>query len=162
MIVSALVLNFVPDKEKALAEMKRVARTGATVAYYVWDYPGGGVEFMRAFWEAATTLDRNAADLTEDRRFPFCTPDGLTDLAKRAGLASVDYTKIEMPAVFKNFEDYWRPFTLGAGPAPGYCMSLDPQARQRLKEKLHDSLPCSEDGSILLRTRAWAVKAMVP
>jgi hypothetical protein len=67
-----------------------------------------------------------------------------------------------MPAVFKNFEDYWRPFTLGAGPAPGYCMSLDPQARQRLKEKLHDSLPCSEDGSILLRTRAWAVKAMVP
>lgn len=160
-IVSALVLNFVPNKEKALAEMKRVARPGATVGFYVWDYPGGGVEFMHAFWRAATALDPNAVDLTEDKRFPFCTPDGLADLARRGGLASVDCTAIEMPTVFKDFQDYWHPFTLGAGPAPGYCMSLDPQARQRLKEKLHNSLPRCEDGSIPLKTRAWAVKALV-
>ena len=160
-VVSALVLNFVPDKEKALAEMKRVARVGATVAFYVWDYPGGGVEFMRAFWNAATALDPNALDLTEDRRFPFCTPDRLTDWATRAGLTSVDWTPIEVPTVFKDFEDYWHPFTLGAGPAPGYCMSLEPEARERLREKLHDALPRSEDGSIPLKTRAWAIKGAV-
>jgi SAM-dependent methyltransferase len=160
-IVSALVLNFVPDKEKALAEMKRVARSGATVGFYVWDYPGGGVEFLYAFWKAAIALDPNALDLTEDRRFPFCTPDGLIDLAKGAGLESIDCTRIEVPTVFKDFQDYWDPFTLGAGPAPGYCMSLNPQARQRLKEKLHDSLPRCKDGSIPLKTRAWAVRAMV-
>ncbi|UVK37750.1 class I SAM-dependent methyltransferase [Mesorhizobium sp. AR10] len=161
MVVSALVLNFIPDKEKALAEMGRVARGGATVGFYVWDYPGGGVEFMRAFWTAATALDPGAIDLTEDRRFPFCTPDGLTNLAKKAGLVSIDCTKIEMPAVFRDFEDYWHPFTLGAGPAPGYCMSLQPQARQRLMEKLRDSLPRGEAGSIPLKTRAWAVRAKV-
>ena len=122
-IVSALVLNFIPDKNKALSEMKRVARIAAIVGFYVWDYPGGGIEFMRAFWRAATSLDPKALDLTEDRRFPFCTPDGLTDLAKRAGLTSVDCSPIEIPTVFKDFEDYWHPFTLGAGPAPGYCMS---------------------------------------
>jgi SAM-dependent methyltransferase len=160
-IVSALVLNFVPDKEKVLAEMKRVARRGATVAFYVWDYPGGGVEFMRAFWTAATALDPSARDLTEDKRFPFCTPDRLTGLVKKAGLISVACEQIEMPTVFKDFEDYWHPFTLGAGPAPGYCMSLDPDARQRLKQRLHDSLPRGEDGSIPLKTRAWAVKAIV-
>lgn len=159
-IVSALVLNFVPDREKALAEMKRVARAGGTVGFYVWDYPGGGVEFMRAFWNAATALDPDALDLTEGRRFPFCTPDGLTDLAMTAGLASVDCTAIEVATVFRDFEDYWRPFTLGAGPAPGYCMSLDPAARQRLKEKLHGSLPRREDGSIPLKARAWAIKAL--
>lgn len=161
MIVSALVLNFVPDKQKALAEMKRVARAGATVAFYVWDYPGGGVEFMRAFWTAATALDPNAHDLTEDKRFPFCTPDGLTDLAKAVGLTSVEYAPIEAPTVFRDFEDYWRPFTLGAGPAPGYCMSLNPESRQRLRERLHDSLRRGEDGSISLMTRAWAVKGLV-
>ncbi|TIP61045.1 MAG: class I SAM-dependent methyltransferase [Mesorhizobium sp.] len=161
MVVSALVLNFVPDKQKALAEMQRVARPGATIGFYVWDYPGGGVEFMRAFWTAATALDPGAIDLTEDRRFPFCTQDGLTDLAKKAGLVSIDSTRIEMPAVFKDFEDYWRPFTLGAGPAPGYCMSLDPAARQRLMERLRDRLPRGEGGSIPLKTRAWAVKAKV-
>jgi SAM-dependent methyltransferase len=157
-VVSALVLNFVPDKVKALAEMRRVARAGGTVGFYVWDYPGGGVEFMRAFWTAATALDPAARDLTEDKRFPFCTPDGLADLAARAGLAPVACAAIEAPTVFRDFDDYWRPFTLGAGPAPGYCASLATEARERLRQKLHDTLPRQQDGSIALKVRAWAVK----
>ena len=159
--VSALVLNFVPDREKALAEMKRATRAGGKVGFYVWDYPGGGVEFMRAFWKAAAALDENARDLTEDRRFPYCTQDGLADLARRAGLASVESAPIEVATIFKDFEDFWRPFTLGAGPAPGYCASLDPEARQRLRERLQEDLPRREDGSIPLKARAWAVKAAV-
>jgi hypothetical protein len=51
--------------------------------------------------------------------------------------------------------------TLGAGPAPGYCASLDPEAQQRLMEKLNGSLPRREDGSIPLKARAWAIKAAV-
>jgi SAM-dependent methyltransferase len=160
-VVSGLVLNFVPDKERALAEMLRVARRPATIAFYVWDYPGGGVEFMRAFWTAATALNTSAADLTEDKRFPLCSADGLIDLAKRAGLASADVTAIEMPTVFKNFEDSWHPFTLGTGPAPGYCASLAPEARQQLKDKLNESLPQREDGSIHLKARAWAIRATI-
>jgi SAM-dependent methyltransferase len=158
-VVSGLVLNFVPDKARALAEMKRVARPGARIGFYVWDYAGGGVEFMRAFWQAAISLNPQAVDLAENRRFPFCTPEGLADLAGRAGLAPVDCAPIEVPTVFADFDDYWQPFTLGAGPAPGYCASLAPEARQQLKEKLQHDLPRREDGSIHLKTRAWAVKA---
>jgi len=160
-IVSALALNFIPDRERALAEMKRVARTGATIGFYVWDYPGGGVEFMRVFWNAASALDRNALELAEGKRFPFCTSDGLKGLARRAGLKSVDCAAIEVPTVFKDFEDYWHPFTLGAGPAPGYCASLEPRARQLLKESLQQRLSPRDDGSIALKVRAWAVKARV-
>ena len=160
-IASALMLNFVPDRQKALAEMKRVTRPGAKIGFYVWDYPGGGIEFMRAFWRAATALDPNALDLTEDKRFPFCTREGLTRLAEGAGLASVESTAVEAETVFKDFEDFWYPFTLGAGPAPGYCMSLSPDARERLREKLRADLPSEEDGSIRLRARAWAIKAAV-
>lgn len=157
--VSALVLNFVPDKPKALAEMKRVVRPGSTIGFYVWDYPGGGVEFMRAFWQAASTLDEAARDLTEDRRFPYCTREGLTDLARRAGLHDVESVSLEIPTVFRDFDDYWRPFTLGAGPAPGYCASLAPDARERLRLSLQGTLPRAADGSIPLKARAWAVKA---
>jgi SAM-dependent methyltransferase len=160
-IASALVLNFVPDRDKALVEMKRVARAGGKIGFYVWDYPGGGVEFMHAFWNAAAALDPAARELAEDKRFPFCTPDGLTGLVSGAGLTRVECTPIEVPTLFRDFEDYWRPFTLGAGPAPGYCVSLPADAQQRLKEKLHDSLPRREDGSIPLKARAWAVKAAV-
>jgi SAM-dependent methyltransferase len=159
--VSALVLNFVPDKGKALGEMKRVVRPGGTVAFYVWDYPGGGVEFIRAFWSAAVALDPAARDLTEDRRFPYCTPEGLCALADAAGLNRVECAPLEVATVFRDFEDYWHPFTLGTGPAPGYCANLDPEARQRLKEKLHDSLPRREDGSIALAARAWAIRSVV-
>ena len=81
-IVSGLVLNFVSDRDKALAEMKRAARPGAVVGFYVWDYPGGGVEFMRAFWTSATRLDPAAADLNEHRRFPFCTLEALRELER--------------------------------------------------------------------------------
>lgn len=159
-IVAALVLNFVPDRGKALAEMKRVARPGGRIAFYVWDYPGGGIAFMRAFWNAATALDPAARDLTEDRRFPFCTREGLTDLAKSAGLEAVECQPLEAPTIFRDFEDFWQPFTLGAGPAPGYCVSLAPEARERLKEKLQRDLPREADGSIHLKARAWAVRGL--
>ena len=47
----------------------------------------------------------------------------------------VDWTPIEVTTVLRDFEDYWHPFTLGAGPAPGYCVNLEPEARQRLRER---------------------------
>jgi SAM-dependent methyltransferase len=160
-IVSALMLNFVPARDRVLAGMRRTARPGGTVAFYVWDYPGGGLELVHAFWKAAASLDPAAAALSEDRRFPFCTPELLAELAARAGLVGIETVAIEVPTVFRDFEDYWRPFTLGAGPAPGYCASLDPAALQRLRDRLHDSLPRAADGTIPLTARAWALKARV-
>jgi SAM-dependent methyltransferase len=160
-VVSALVLNFVPDKPKALAEARRVTRPGGKIGFYVWDYPGGGIELMRAFWRAATSLDPSASELSEDLRFSFCTPEGLAALARDAGLSGVDCTAIEVPTVFRDFEDYWRPFTFGTGPAPGYCAGLAPEAQQRLRERLRESLPPRGDGTIALKARAWAVKAIV-
>jgi SAM-dependent methyltransferase len=157
--VSALVLNFIPERAQALAEMKRATRPGGTVGFYVWDYPGGGMGLMRAFWQAAASLDAGAADLTEDKRFPFCTPEGLSALAREAGLDATECSAIEVPTNFKDFDDYWRPFTLGTGPAPGYCASLGADARERLKERLQASLPRAADGSIPLTARAWAVRA---
>jgi SAM-dependent methyltransferase len=159
-VVSALVLNFVPDRLKALGEMRRAARSGGTVAFYVWDYPGAGVEFMRAFWDAATALDPKAQDLGEARRFPFCNRDDLTQLARDAGLGSVQSVAIEEPTVFSDFDDFWQPFTLGTGPAPGYCMSLDAKARERLRHRLETTLPRAADGSIPLKVRAWAIKGL--
>lgn len=160
--VSALVLNFVPDRARALAEMRRVLRPRGRIGFYVWDYPGGGVGFMHAFWHAAAALDPAAADLTEDRRFPFCTRDALMALAQSAGLEGVEARAIEIPTVFRDFDDFWRPFTLGAGPAPGYCASLAPAQREALRARLDRDLPRAADASIPLTARAWAVKGRTP
>lgn len=157
-VVSGLVLNFVPDRPTALAEMRRALRPGGTAAFYVWDYPGGGLGFLRAFWTAALALDPGAAELIEERRFPFCTMEGLVGLAEAAGLSGVSATALEFPTAFRDFDDFWRPFTLGAGPAPGYCAALAPEARERLREALAQGLPRAGDGSIRLKGRAWAVR----
>ncbi|MCM2500581.1 hypothetical protein [Neorhizobium galegae] len=113
---------------------------------------------MRAFWTAATELDPGARDLTEDRRFRFCTGWGLADLAHRAGFSHVKTMKIEAPTRFQNFDDFWHPFTLGAGPAPGYFVNLKTTEREKLREKLRQGLPTAEDGSITLNKRAWAIR----
>ena len=59
-IASALALNFVQDRDLALAEIRRAARPGAMIGFYVWDYPGGGLEFIHALWQAAIALDPTA------------------------------------------------------------------------------------------------------
>ena len=159
--VSGLVLNFVPDGAKAVNEMRRVVRAGGLVGFYVWDYPGGGVEFMRAFWSAAIALDPSAADLSEAARFPFCTREALLELAADCGLRNPEGTALEAPTVFADFDDFWRPFTLGAGPAPpGYCASRATDARERLRQRLLETLSAGADGHIAMRVRAWAIKAV--
>ncbi len=40
--IMALVIHFVAEPTKALAEMARVVRPGGSVASYVWDYSIGG------------------------------------------------------------------------------------------------------------------------
>ena len=159
-VASALVLNFVPDIPKALSEMKRVVRPGGTVAFYVWDYPGGGIGFMRAFWNAAIALDPGASSFAEGKRFQFCTSAELTGLVTNAGLQSVDCAAMEIPTVFADFDDFWHPFTLGTGPAPGYCVSLSDEAREKLRMKLSDDLPRQDNGTIALNARAWAIRSV--
>lgn len=156
-IVSGLVLNFVPDPRKATTEMRRVARPGGVVAAYVWDY-AGKMELMRYFWDAAIELNPRAADLDEGRRFPICAPDRLEALFSAAGLSEVETTTIDVPTVFRDFVDYWSPFLGGQGPAPGYVMSLTEAERGALREFLRRLLPTQADGSIRLVARAWAVK----
>lgn len=159
-VVSALVLNFIPDQRAALLEMARVTRNEGTIAAYVWDY-AGKMELMRVFWDTAVELNPTARDLDEGARFPMCRPDALENLFAGAGLQGIDVKPIDIPTPFANFDDYWRPFLGGQGPAPAYAMSLDEIARERLRNRIRERLPTELNGSISLIARAWAVRASV-
>lgn len=159
-VVSGLVLNFVPDQRAALAEMARVTCKGGTVAAYVWDY-AGKMELIRYFWDAAVELDPNAAKLDEGLRFPSCHPEALGAIFVGAGLVGVEVKPIDIPTQFSSFDDYWRPFLGGQGPAPAYAMSLDEAARAQLRERIRGRMPIRKNGAIPLTARAWATRATV-
>jgi SAM-dependent methyltransferase len=162
-VVSGLVLNFVPaaDQMGTVTGMYHTARGGGVVAAYVWDY-AGGMQLMRHFWDAVVALDPAAQEFDEGRRFPLCQPDPLTTLFRGAGLRDVAVRAIDVPTVFRNFDDYWAPFLGGQGPAPGYALSLDEDQRAVLMEHIRSRLPVAPDGSIRLTARAWAVRGSRP
>jgi SAM-dependent methyltransferase len=155
-VVSGLVLNFVPEPARAVAEMRRVVRPGGTVAAYVWDYVGE-MELMRVFWDTAVELFPQAHAIDEGIRFAAC------DLPRLESLFGVELDEvvgraITIPTVFASFDDYWHPFLGGTGPAPAFTVSLPPDEQARLRETLRARLPATADGAISLKARAWAVK----
>lgn len=158
--VSGLVLNFVPQPIEMVNEMARVTKVGGTVATYLWDY-AAGMQLIRTFWDAVIAVNPQDAKLDEATRFPICQPDLMSALFRDVGLSQVETRAIEIPTVFRNFEDYWSPFLGGQGPAPTYLSSLDTVTQQRIRAAVQERLPTSPDGSIRLTARAWAVRGIV-
>ena len=109
----------------------------------------------------AQELPARMKELDEGRRFPICQPEALTQLFRNAGLAEVEVRSIEIPTVFRDFDDFWSPFLGGQGPAPTYAASLDETRRTALRERLRAGLPTEADGSIRLTARAWAARSIV-
>jgi len=155
--VSALVLNFVPDVPGALASMRSRVHPDGVIAACVWDY-ADGMQFLRHFWDEAIALDPTAAALDEGRRFPLCRAGALEPAFRAAGLDDVEAGALEVPTVFDDFDEYWRPFLGGTGPAPAYVASLDAARRDALRQALHLRLPRNPAGHIALRARAWTAR----
>jgi SAM-dependent methyltransferase len=158
-VTSALALNFFPDPEAAVEEMRRIAAPDGLVSACVWDY-SGRMEFLRRFWDCAAAVDPHASDLDEGRRFPICRPDPLEALFRGAGLGRVVCESIEIPTRFSTFAELWTPFLGGTGPAPSYVASLESHRREALAERLDRSLPREPDGAISLVARAWVVRGV--
>jgi len=155
-IASLLAFNFFPDAEASLQEMQRLLSPGGTVSACVWDY-AAGMEFLRHFWDAAIAVDPGARALDEGQRFPICHPDRLRSLFQEADLDGVRIAALDIPTEFDGFDDVWRPFMGGTGPAPSYLASLDPGGRAAVARQLATRLPTAPDGAIRLTARAWAV-----
>ena len=158
--VSGLVLNFVPDHKAMASEMARVTKAGGKVAAYVWDY-GQDMEMMRHFWNAAIAVSPDDSKLDQAERFPICQPEPLHTLFREIGLRAVSCRAIDIPTVFRNFDDYWTPFLGKQGAAPTYLASVDDVTHEKIRAALETRLVPSADGTIALRARAWAVQGTV-
>jgi len=157
-VASALVLNFIPDRPPALAEMRRVARPGGLVAAYVWDFaeelsPSGPLRrAMRRFGAEVPGIPG-----TEDSRLP-----ALRSLFEAAGLEQVESRTIDVCLAYADFQDFWRAQTPGYAPTTRAIDALKDAERARLMRAVQSALPSGPNGSIEYCARANAVKARVP
>jgi SAM-dependent methyltransferase len=156
-ITSLLALNFFPDPQGAVQEMRIRTMGGGAVSACVWDY-ADGMQFLRYVWDAAVSGDSTASALDEGRRFPLCRPAALVDLFTAAGLSDVRCEAIDIATEFASFDDFWRPLLGGTGPVPSYILSLDATRRAELARRLEKTLPMTPAGTIELSARAWAVR----
>lgn len=159
--VSGLVLNFLPDPERALRALGERLRPGGAAAAYVWDY-GGGVELLSAFWAEAVRQRPAAAAMDESRRFAGFDAKRLSALFRAAGLSDVAAEPLSVATRFADFDDYWSPFLAGTGPAPSYVATLAPALRDDLRARLRRRLPAGENGTIPLSASLLAVRGTAP
>jgi SAM-dependent methyltransferase len=159
--VALLVLNFVPDEQRAAREMVRVTRPGGVVAAAVWDFRGG-LTFLRVFLDTAAPLDEGAAALRA-RQFsaPFTGPGEFGRAWRAMGLHEVVETSLTIRAEFASFADYWGPWLGGQGTIGAYICGL-PEERRALIEH-HTRLAYlagGEDGPRSFAATAWAVRGV--
>jgi ubiquinone/menaquinone biosynthesis C-methylase UbiE len=155
--VMALVIFFLPDPTKGVAEMARVVRPGGLVAAYGWDLLGGGFPFD-PIWE-----ESRAAGIA-----PLLPPspgasrtEALRDLWTAAGLQSLETREIVVQRTFADFEDYWATSTITGSVRPPLD-AMTPGDLAQLKERVRARLPADSTGRVTHRARANAIKGRVP
>jgi ubiquinone/menaquinone biosynthesis C-methylase UbiE len=154
----ALVISFLPDPGKAVAEMARVVRPGGLVATYMWDIPGGGSPVHPLY------LGIESMGLTPGHRpNPAASErNALQRFWKNAGLESIETRVIPVKTVYSDFDDFWRSNAVPIGPQGKVIATMSATAREELRTRLRDYLPVSSDGRIIYESFANSVKGRVP
>jgi SAM-dependent methyltransferase len=148
--LAQLVVHFMADPVQGLREMRRVARSGGTVAACVWDH-GGGIGPLSLFWEAVHQVDPHAPD---ESRGAGAREGHLAQLFREAGLDDVEDTALTVSVGHASFDEWWEPFTLGVGPAGGYLAKLQGERQECVRELCREAFPA--DG--VITASAWTAR----
>jgi SAM-dependent methyltransferase len=152
--LAQLVVHFMKDPVRGLADMARVTRPGGVVCACVWDFVGEQTP-LTPFWTAAHELDPNARD---EAGVAGGGEGQVPDLFAKVGLRDVEEQPLQVHVEHATFEEWWEPFTLGVGPAGAYAASLDPEHQTALRERSKQHVPAAP---FTLATRAWAARGVV-
>jgi len=155
--VMALVIFFVPDPAKSVAEMTRVVKPGGSVSTYAWDILGGGFPY--------DMLQQEMSKLAVTPLWPPSVEasrmETLRSLWAGAGLTGIETHEIAIERTFADFDAFWK--IAQTGPRLATSIAAMPEGDRRLlSERLRARLTADEGGRITCRARANAIKGRVP
>jgi SAM-dependent methyltransferase len=161
--LSALVLQFIPDPDRAVREMRRVTRSGGIVAATTWDTRGGLI-VQRMFFDTAAVFDAGAAT----RRARICTRPmsgraGLLEAWGNAGLVDIEMCSLTIRMEYASFLNFWSSIDGKDGPYAEYLGTLDAETKLKLLGLIEAAyLDGESDGPRSYAATAWAVKGRAP
>lgn len=153
---SALVIHFMPDAARGVAEMARVTRRGGRVVSYAWDLPGGGFPYeamnaeMRAVGYPPAQVPQPDA----------VAADALRRLWSLAGLEAIEAREISVSRTFASFEEYWQT-AVAAPPIAAGLAGIPANVAAELKERVRAALPQEPGGAVVPTARANAIAGRV-
>jgi len=155
--VMALVIFYVPEPAKGVAEMARVVRPGGEVAAYVWDIIGGKGT------AAPIQSEMLAMGLTPPSppSFEASRIEALRDLWADAGLEAIETRQIEVQRTFVDFDDFWTTTLLIPTLGPTFA-KMPPKDAELLKTRVRARMSADAAGCITCEARANAVKGRMP
>ena len=156
--IMALVIFFVPDPAKGVAEMTRVVRPGGMVAAYAWDILGGGftLEPLRIELRAMGIKPVDPPSVEASRI------EAMRDLWTMAGLDAVETRQITVQRTFADFEEFWAITALGSPSTRPTVVAMSPTNVELFKKRVRARLPADAAGHITYPSRANAIKGRVP
>jgi ubiquinone/menaquinone biosynthesis C-methylase UbiE len=161
--LSMLVLQFIPQADRAVREMRRVTRPGGTVAAATWDTRGGFVSY-RMFFDTASMLSQQANE-RRARAYtrPLSRPGELARVWSEAGMRDVVQDMLTIRMDFQSFADFWAPCEGKDGPIADYVGTLDGGDKAELRDAVEQAyLDGEPDGARSYAATAWVVKGTVP
>src|ERR1700757_3021634 len=160
--LALLVLHFVPEAGKAVAEMRRVVRRGGVVAAAVWDHLGG-MPGMRMMVDTTAALSEGGRQLRTRYCFqPMMQPDEMKRTFVEQGLVDVTEMQLMIRMDYLSFDDYWAPIAAGEGPLGKYVATLDAAERVRTDAAIRDAYEAGRpDGPRSFANIAWACRGIV-
>ena len=155
--IMALVLAFLLDPAKAVAEMTRVVRPGGWVATYMWDILNGGSPTTLIY-----TAIESLGSTVPVRPNPAASRlEAMHGFCEMAGLEAIETRVIRIPVRYVDFDDFWDPNTVPVGPQGKVIAGMSPDAREQLRMRLREQLSATSDGQILYESFANAVRGRV-
>jgi ubiquinone/menaquinone biosynthesis C-methylase UbiE len=156
--VMALVLFFVPEPAKGVAEMARVVKPGGAIAAYAWDMLGGGfpMEPIQAEMRAMGMNPMLPPSVDASRI------DAMRGLWAAAGLEGVETRVINVVRTYADFDELWTTSLAGAAALADKVDAMPQADRETLKGRVRARLPADASGRITYGAFANAVKGRVP
>jgi len=155
--VMALVVFFIPDPARGVAEMARVVQPGGLAAAYIWDIVNGGGPLE----DIATQMKGMGFAPPRAPQAEASTPEGLHALWTRAGFADIEAQVVRARRTFDDFEDYWSTTIAAPNLAP-MIKTLATADVTQLKSRVREQVPIEASGRVSIEARANAIVGRRP